>query len=110
MQPFLHQLHAHLLASIPNAKIESTRFRSVAFSKPTEELPAQDAKEEENRAKARQKERAKSWREEIMISKEGGAGKGGEAEMDKGKSYLTPGEKRKVAFIKKDVSRGSTSS
>jgi hypothetical protein len=37
-----------------------------------------------------------------MIAKEGS--KGGEAEADKGKSYLTPGEKRKVAFIKKDVS------
>ncbi|KAL7415665.1 hypothetical protein BDY24DRAFT_338124 [Mrakia frigida] len=106
-KPFLHLLHAHLLASIPLAKIESTRFRSVAFSKPTEELPAQDAKEEENRAKARQKERTKSWREEIMISKEGGVGKGGEAEMDRGKSYLTPGEKRKVAFIKKDFHPGS---
>lgn len=100
-QTLLHQLHQHILAHVPHAKIDSTRFRSAAFAAPTEELPAKDEAEEITRAK-RQKERTKTWREKEAEGEEG-AKKDQEAEADAGKVYQDPKEKKKIAFIKKDV-------
>ncbi|CED84895.1 FOG: RRM domain [Phaffia rhodozyma] len=97
---YLHQLHQHILSRVPNAKIDSTRFRSAAFAAPTEELPAKDEAEEITRAR-RQKERTKTWREKEAEEKEGGK-KDEEKEADAGKVYQDPKEKKKIAFIKKD--------
>jgi len=38
------QLHRHILSSVPSAKIESTRFRSIPFQNPTSKLPRQTRK------------------------------------------------------------------
>jgi nucleolar protein 12 len=99
-KPMLHALHAHILTSLPSlAKIESTRFRSIAFSKPSADLPATTDEAAAARSKSRAKERVKNWREQQEIDAEG---RGGEAEADRGKVFLGEGEKRRVAFIKKD--------
>lgn len=80
---------------------------------PTEEGSKEAEKEEARRIK-REIERAKRWREEQEKEERNGVKpRGGlandrleeEADDKKGdKVYLMPGEKRKVAFIKRDVS------
>ena len=118
LQSLQNQLKTHLLSFVPNASIESIRFRSIAFAAPTtqQEDPAvaAAAEEEENRREQREKERAKAWREEN--EEEGGDARGSKrrrtAERDDednperdGKVFFKPGEKRKVAFLKGEVSR-----
>lgn len=99
-KPAVNQLKAHILTFAPGAKIESIRFRSVAFAAPTAALPDDEEGGEGKRAK-REIERARKWKEEQELLKEGGK----EAEeVDPSKSYLDTKGKRKVAFIKKDVS------
>lgn len=108
-------LKRHLLSFAPSAKIESVRFRSVAFSAPTAG-PAdsgaaagsekEKAAEEESRRQAREKERVEQWKASQSGSTVGGRGnrRGDDEVVDKSKSYLDKSGKRKVAFIKKDVS------
>lgn len=99
-KPALHQLKAHILTFAPRAKIESVRFRSVAFAAPTAALP-DDEEGQEGKRQKREMERARRWKEEQEVLKEGGK----EAEeVDPTKSYLDNKGKRKVAFIKKEVS------
>jgi nucleolar protein 12 len=99
-KPAVNQLKAHILTFAPGAKIESIRFRSVAFAAPTAALP-DDEEGGEGKRQKRELERARKWKEEQEILKEGGK----EAEeVDPSKSYLDTKGKRKVAFIKKDVS------
>lgn len=99
-------LKAHIRSFVPTAKIESVRFRSVAFSKPVVSLPDDDddAKAEGKRAR-REKNRAAAWRDAQEVDGEKKGSRRGEDEFaDKSKSYLDAKGKRKVAFIKKDVS------
>lgn len=104
-KPVVNQLKAHLLTFAPGAKIESIRFRSVAFAAPTAALP-DDEEGGEGKRQKREMERARKWKEEQEVLKEGGK----EAEeVDASKSYLDTKGKRKVAFIKKDVSTAGTS-
>ncbi|KAH9851826.1 hypothetical protein C2E23DRAFT_732469 [Lenzites betulinus] len=92
-RPMQKQLKRHLLSFVPSAKIESVRFRSVAFKKPTAELPTdEDGKPKKTRTHDR--ERTASWR----------ADQDGEAEPVK--SFLTPQEKKRIAFIKQEIHDG----
>ncbi|KAI0826904.1 hypothetical protein BC628DRAFT_1319495 [Trametes gibbosa] len=92
-RPMQKQLKRHLLSFVPSAKIESVRFRSVAFKKPTAELPTdEDGKPKKSRTHDR--ERTASWR----------ADQDGEAEPPK--SFLTPQEKKRIAFIKQEIHDG----
>ncbi|TFK52651.1 hypothetical protein OE88DRAFT_1658029 [Heliocybe sulcata] len=98
----MKQLRRHLLSFVPTAKIESTRCRSVAFQAPTSKLPLSDDEEQggprstgKGKAKKQSRqhdaERASSWRDS-KASKE-------DAELTKDeKKYLTPQEKKKIAF------------
>ena len=95
---------------MPTAKIESVRFRSVAFAAPTAKLPsgeddtgkgkgkgkpaAIDEKDKEGRQHDR--DRAASWR----------AKKGEEEEEPDKKQYLMPKEKKRIAFIKQELHSG----
>lgn len=108
-------LKRHLLSFAPSAKIESVRFRSVAFSAPTAgpaDSGAADAAEkekkaeEENRRAAREKERIAQWKASQSGSTVGGRGnrRGDDEVVDKSKSFLDKSGKRRVAFIKHDVS------
>lgn len=100
----LSQLRAHLLTFVPGAKIESTRFRSVPFATPTAALPEDpDAADAEGvKRQKREKERAKAWREQQDILERGEERE--KEEVDTSKSFIDTKGKRKVAFIKKDVS------
>jgi len=108
LQSAQHQLRAHLLSFAPSAKIESIRFRSVAFSTPTSGNPAGDLDEKEaNKRAKREKERAAQWRAtQAEGSTTGGAGnrRGDDEVVDKSKSFIDSKGKRKVAFIKGEVS------
>ncbi|KAK0504413.1 hypothetical protein EDD18DRAFT_1133573 [Armillaria luteobubalina] len=95
----LRQLHRHIIGLVPNAKIESTRFRSVAFQTPTSKLPEDDVSEKKARTpgkakKGREhgKDRASSWRD----NNEDDSTKNDE------KTFLTPSQKKRIAFINHD--------
>jgi nucleolar protein 12 len=90
-------LKRHLLSCIPpppepTTKIESIRFRSVAFKAPTNPLALRDG-EAKPKSKPRNLERASAWK---SVQK----GEGLFAEGTKPKEHLTPAEKKRIAFIK----------
>ncbi|KAK0487853.1 hypothetical protein IW261DRAFT_1450398 [Armillaria novae-zelandiae] len=95
----LKQLHRHIIGLVPNAKIESTRFRSIAFQTPTSKLPEDDVSEKKTKTpgkakKGREhgKDRASSWRD----NNEDDSTKNDE------KIFLTPSQKKRIAFINHD--------
>ncbi|BEJ16135.1 hypothetical protein CspHIS471_0507400 [Cutaneotrichosporon sp. HIS471] len=109
-KPGTAALKRHLVTFAPTAKIESVRFRSVAFSTPTSAVEAGEKKGDTDEAKdatrreEREKERAATWKASQAGSSVGGRGnkRGDDDVVDKSKSFLDNKGKRKVAFIKKD--------
>ncbi|KAH7106888.1 hypothetical protein BKA62DRAFT_685413 [Auriculariales sp. MPI-PUGE-AT-0066] len=106
------QLSRHLLASIDNAKVDSVRFRSVAFQNPTASLkegeeeaavrlvakkPAHKGDDDLSTKERRQKDRADNWRhkQDDTTANE--------------KKFLSPAEKRRIAFIHKEFHEDATS-
>ncbi|KAG7445534.1 uncharacterized protein BT62DRAFT_932633 [Guyanagaster necrorhizus] len=94
----LKQLHRHIIGLISNAKIESTRFRSVAFQTPTSKLPEDDTSEKKvkvpgktKQGREHDKNRASSWRDNEEDS----------TKNDE-KKFLTPSQKKRIAFINHD--------
>lgn len=94
-------MKAHILSFVPGAKIESARLRSVPFATPTTGTGADDEAEGAKRAK-REKERAQAWRTQQDVLKHGD--KKDKEELDTSESFIDSKGKRKVAFIKKEVS------
>ncbi|RXW16531.1 hypothetical protein EST38_g9328 [Candolleomyces aberdarensis] len=103
-RPLQKQLQRHILSFVPSAKIESIRFRSVPFQNPTSKLPGSD---DEDSAPSKTKRpasqpsekptnhstnRAQSWRTTSKDDDE-------DAVKKDEKSYLTPHQKKKIAFI-----------
>jgi nucleolar protein 12 len=85
------QLRRHILAFVPTARIESTRFRSIAFQAPTGgAAAAEPAAKSETRAHER--ERAASWRKD----------QDGE-DAAKAAARLSAGEKKRIAFIRHEI-------
>lgn len=90
---------------MPTAKIESVRFRSVAFAAPTAKLPSADdeqskgkgkpfaTSEKDKEARQHDRDRAASWR----------AKKDDDEEEPDQKQYLMPKEKKRIAFIKQEL-------
>ncbi|KAL7422726.1 Nucleolar protein 12 [Cryptotrichosporon argae] len=99
-----HALRAHVLAFAPGAKIESVRFRSVAFATPTAALPSDDPERDASRRTRKEKERAAAWRAQQATGANGVAvgRKTGEEGAETPKVFLDAKGKRKVAFIKGD--------
>ena len=101
-QPYQKALKRHLLAlcatktsDMPSPKIESIRFRSVAFKIPTTKLPTDGDKPSGELSEHRQRDRTIIWK-----SKKGDKDLD---EVDPMKTYLTPAQKKKVAFIKGEL-------
>ncbi|KAI0754878.1 hypothetical protein C8Q80DRAFT_1141625 [Daedaleopsis nitida] len=86
-RPYQKQLKRHLLSFVPSAKIESVRFRSIAFKKPTSELPTGDDDKQKQKAKTKSREHDRER-----------AASGRPA-----KRFMTPKEKKRVAFIKHEI-------
>ncbi|KAJ8501954.1 hypothetical protein ONZ51_g267 [Trametes cubensis] len=96
-RPIQKQLKRHILSFVPSAKIESVRFRSVAFKKPTAELPKdEDGKTKSKKPRAHDRDRAATWR----------ADQGEDEEAEPKKTFLTPKEKKRIAFIKHEIHEG----
>jgi nucleolar protein 12 len=109
----LKQLHRHILAKIPLAKIESTRFRSVPFQVPTSTLPTLENQESStqrpkvrtesnssaNKPREHDRDRAASWREREETNNPGNDRDGGKTEE---KIFLNPKQKKKIAFINQE--------
>ncbi|VDC01324.1 unnamed protein product [Peniophora sp. CBMAI 1063] len=93
------QLERHIISLVPSSKIESTRFRSVAFATPTglttsdpsSTAPSTSAEKEKD-TRAHGSARAAHWRDEQ--DKEGTGPE---------RKKLTPAEKKRIAFIKQEV-------
>lgn len=107
------QLHKHILALVPNAKIESVRFRSVPFQTPTSKLPTSDDEDTSSKPTKKplpsQSKTFSSERPENHATKRGGAYKTKLAAADDDevvkqdeKQFLTPAQKKKIAFIHGD--------
>lgn len=93
-QPLQKHLHRHILALLPTAKIESTRFRSVAFQTPTSKLPeASDEVNKNKQSRQHERDRASSWRDAQTPD---------ESKTNE-KKFLTPSQKKKIAFINRDI-------
>lgn len=107
-QPMQKQFKRHILSFVPTAKVESVRFRSVAFQNPTSKLPTLDDPaddktkgktkliEKEKDGRQRDRERAASWRAKGQDEEEPGSGK----------IFLTPKEKKRIAFINHEIHSG----
>ncbi|KAI1790154.1 hypothetical protein LXA43DRAFT_1017651 [Ganoderma leucocontextum] len=95
-RPAQKQFKRHILSFVPSAKIESVRYRSVAFKKPTAELPDDNRKTSHKPSKTREhdRDRAAAWRANEDED---------EAAATPQKQYLTPKEKKRIAFIKHDI-------
>ncbi|KAH0831838.1 hypothetical protein J3R83DRAFT_12688 [Lanmaoa asiatica] len=93
-QTLQKQLHRHILAFLPTAKVESTRFRSVAFQSPTSKLPeASDDVKKNKQPREHERDRASSWRDAHAAD---------ESKTNE-KKFLTPSQKKKIAFINRDI-------
>lgn len=81
----------------PSPKIESIRFRSVAFKIPTTKLPTDDDKPSRDLSaiEHRQTDRTVIWKSKRSDQDPD--------EVDPAKTYLTPAQKKKVAFIKGEL-------
>jgi len=110
-QSALRSLRRRITSAVAGCKIESIRFRSVAFQKPTSELPKLDDESTSSKPKkvsdstsgnrdeltgwqSRQLSRAARWREQEDIESE---------RPTNAKTFLTPAEKKRVAFIKGEL-------
>ncbi|KAF9025780.1 hypothetical protein BDZ89DRAFT_1068023 [Hymenopellis radicata] len=101
----LKQLKRHILSFVPDATIESVRFRSIAFQTPTSKLPDEDdekVKSKPDKKKAKEKIRAHD-RERTSAWKDDEGDKGDE------KKFLTPGQKKRIAFINHDFHSSASS-
>ncbi|KAI0696017.1 hypothetical protein BC835DRAFT_917013 [Cytidiella melzeri] len=98
-RPLQKQFKRHILSFVPNAKIESIRFRSVAFSKPTTQSDAAASKG----GRQHNRDRAASWRNS---NSKAGEDADEEAAADKGKTFLTQQEKKRIFFIKQELHSG----
>ncbi|KAH7915476.1 hypothetical protein BJ138DRAFT_1141845 [Hygrophoropsis aurantiaca] len=94
-RPFQKQLQRHILSYIPNSKMESTRFRSIAFQNPTNKLPGDESNPATAKLNTRKhdRDRASSWRDSNT--------KDDSVKNDE-KKFLTPSEKKKIAFINQE--------
>ncbi|KAJ3804410.1 hypothetical protein EV368DRAFT_89302 [Lentinula lateritia] len=114
----LKSLQRHILSliltpsgsSIKIPKIESTRFRSVPFAVPTSRLEKEGVQSSTNNSnpkssiKSRQHDidRTKSWKKS--------SGDKDEEDVVKGeKQFLTPAQKKKVAFINQEIHASGSS-
>ncbi|KLO09865.1 hypothetical protein SCHPADRAFT_978959, partial [Schizopora paradoxa] len=92
------KLKRHITEHVPRSSIESIRFRSVPFQNPTSKLDSDDKKpppkkEEVSERDQREQKRTADWREKQK--------KGADDEVKEDeKKYMTPGQKRRLAFIK----------
>lgn len=104
MQPLQKQFKHHILTFIPTAKIESVRFRSVAFQNPTSQLPTlYDAAESKGKGKPPPKAQAKDGRPHDRERAATWRATKVDEDEDPAKSYLTPKEKKRIAFIKHEL-------
>ncbi|KAF9267576.1 hypothetical protein L218DRAFT_696497 [Marasmius fiardii PR-910] len=100
-KPLRKQLQRHILSLIPTTgpkpKVESIRFRSVPFAFPTSALPED---EDDPKAKGKGKKSKLSSRHHDLERTSHWRDKNGEGETEK--KFLTPAQKKKVAFITQD--------
>ncbi|KAF9077008.1 hypothetical protein BDP27DRAFT_1254983 [Rhodocollybia butyracea] len=112
----LKAFQRHILSLIPSPpgssniqpKIESTRFRSVPFAVPTSTLenddgtPRKDKPKSTTKARQHDIERTRSWKKSPGDKEEEDAAKGE-------KQFLTPAQKKKIAFINQEIHASGSS-
>ncbi|KAH9841472.1 uncharacterized protein C8Q71DRAFT_701010, partial [Rhodofomes roseus] len=105
-RPLQKQLKRHFTTLVPTAKIESVRFRSVAFAAPTSKLPTMD--DDAGKAKAKGKLPAKDEKDGRQHDRDRAASwrAKNDEEDDPEKKFLMPNEKKRIAFIKHELHSG----
>ncbi|KAL5476562.1 NOP12_2 [Sanghuangporus weigelae] len=107
-KPLNIQLKRHMLSFVPSAKIESIRFRSVAFLEPTSVEEEGDGKSKSSRQK-REQNRTADWRARQDQDRSSKLDKEVIEEVKKGeKTYLSPDEKRRLAAIRGEIHEHSS--
>ncbi|KAF9488401.1 hypothetical protein BDN71DRAFT_1477944 [Pleurotus eryngii] len=96
------ELQRHILSFVPSAHVESIRFRSIPFQTPTTILPDDDSKPSSSTPKKapsdskqprdHTKDRTTAWRDRQDDE---------ELQKDQ-KKFITPEQKKKIAFINND--------
>ncbi|OCB88138.1 hypothetical protein A7U60_g4766 [Sanghuangporus baumii] len=106
-KPLNKQLKRHILSFVPSAKIESVRFRSVAFREPTSAIEEGDGKSKSRQK--REQNRTADWRTRKDQDRSSKLDKEDVEEVKKGeKTYLSPAEKRRLAAIKGEIHEHSS--
>ncbi|KAF9046556.1 hypothetical protein BJ165DRAFT_1472681 [Panaeolus papilionaceus] len=101
-RPLSKQLQRHVLSFVPSAKVESIRFRSIPFQAPTAKLPDDEDSNKPSKSKpptkeprAHDKERTSAWRSKVDQQDE-------QSVKKDEKRFLTPSQKKRVAFINQE--------
>lgn len=92
------QLQRHILSFVASTKIESIRFRSIPFQVPTSKLQTSDDEEitpKKTEARTHSVDRASLWRTHHEDKDEASV------KVDE-KKYLTPSQKKKIAYINQE--------
>ncbi|KIY64162.1 hypothetical protein CYLTODRAFT_381221 [Cylindrobasidium torrendii FP15055 ss-10] len=89
------QLKRHILSFASSSQVESIRFRSVAFKTPTSNLPDDDdpknaKKGKKEKGRAHDKARVNAWKSD------------NDQDVADEKKFLTPAQKKRIAFINQD--------
>ncbi|KIK62418.1 hypothetical protein GYMLUDRAFT_58188 [Collybiopsis luxurians FD-317 M1] len=112
----LKSLHRHILSLIHSdsssvkPQIESTRFRSVPFAVPTSNLENDDEKLPTKKGKSKSSTKARQHDIDRTSSWKISSGEKGEEEIIKGeKQFLTPAQKKKIAFINQEIHASGSS-
>ncbi|KIP03853.1 hypothetical protein PHLGIDRAFT_37234 [Phlebiopsis gigantea 11061_1 CR5-6] len=105
-RPLRKQFERHILSFVPTAKIESSRFRSVAFQKPTTQLATDDSSSSKTPQKPREKDGRQHDRERAATWRATNGQEDDDATVSSGKTFLTPQEKKRIAFIKQEIHSG----
>ena len=108
-KPLAKQLKRHILSFVDGARIESIRFRSIPFQTPTSKLPEDDDDKSKSTPKPKETrqhtlERSSTWRQaqSHSSSEKDTDTKDSLSLSADNKSYLTPSQKKKIAFLHKE--------
>ena len=93
------QLQRHVLSFVPSAKIESIRFRSIPFRIPTSKLPTSEDEASKLKAKPKKPDLREHTRERLSLWRRKLEDKDEENVKADEKHYLTPAQKKKIAYI-----------
>ncbi|KAF5392215.1 hypothetical protein D9757_001422 [Collybiopsis confluens] len=109
----LKSLHRHIFSLIENSdtkpRVESTRFRSVPFAIPTSNLENDDVKESTTKGKSKPSMKSRQHEIDRTSSWKKSSSEKDEIATKGEKQFLTPAQKKKIAFINQEIHASGSS-